>query len=67
MKEVVWNEAARQYVRSLDKKTKIELGVLLMLLQNGNILRYASVQRKNDSIHKGTFELRIKDKQGKIE
>jgi phage-related protein len=63
MKEVVWNKAAREYVRSLDKGTKIEVGALLTLLQKGHVLGMPQ-SRKMDSIHKGAFELRIKDKGG---
>lgn len=38
MKKVIWNDCARDFVRSLDHQTKIEIGTLIMMLQAGESL-----------------------------
>lgn len=35
MKQLKWNEKARDFIRSLDSVTKREIGALLLLLQRG--------------------------------
>lgn len=63
MKKIVWNEKARDFVRGLDDETKLEIGSLLMLLQNGESLG-APQSKPMKSIHTKAHELRIKDKKG---
>ena len=63
MKKVIWNEKAREFIRSLDEDTKIEIGTLLMILQSGEILGEPQ-SRPMKSIHAKAHELRVKDKKG---
>ncbi len=63
MKEIRWNEKAREFVRSLDVETKREIGSLLMMLQNEMTLGMPQ-SRAMGSIHKNAYELRIKDSKG---
>lgn len=63
MKEIKWNEKARDFVRSLDLETKKEIGALLMILQFGKTLGEPQ-SKPIKSIHKNAFELRIKDNVG---
>jgi phage-related protein len=63
VKEIKWNSVARDFVRSLDQKTKREIGTLLMLIQSGKILGEPQ-SKPMKSIHKNAYELRIKDRRG---
>ena len=63
MKLVIWNEKARDFVRSLDLETKREIGTLIMLIQSGVTLTEPQ-SKPMKSIHKNAHELRIKDKKG---
>lgn len=63
MKTVKWNEKARDFVKSLDDKTKMEIGTLIMMLQQGQILG-GPQSKPMKSIHAKAHELRIKDKEG---
>jgi phage-related protein len=63
VKQVKWNEKAREFVRSLDDKTKIEIGALLMMLQSGESLGEPQ-SKPVKTIHAKAHELRIKDKMG---
>ena len=63
MKELIWNENAKDYIRALDKDTRREIGTFLFLLQRGNILK-PPLSKKMSSIHKNAFELRISDRKG---
>jgi phage-related protein len=63
VKIVRWNEKARDFVRSLDDKTKIEIGTLLMVLQSGEVLGEPQ-SKPMKSIHAKAHELRVKDKKG---
>ncbi len=63
MKTIIWNLKAREFVRGLDVETKKEIGALLMLLQNGEILQQPQ-SKPMKMIHSGAYELRIKDARG---
>jgi phage-related protein len=63
LKKVKWNEKARDFVRGLDDETKIEIGTLLMMLQQGQILGEPQ-SKPIKSIHAKAHELRVKDKKG---
>ena len=63
MKKILWNQKARELVRSLDDETKREIGTLLMILQNGAMLKEPQ-SKPMRSIHPHAYELRIKDKKG---
>lgn len=63
MKKVKWNEKAQNFVRGLDDETKIEIGTLLMMLQQGQILGEPQ-SKPMKSIHTKAHELRVKDKKG---
>lgn len=63
MKKVKWNEKAREFVRSLDNETKIEIGTLLMMLQQGHSLGEPQ-SKPMKSIHAKAHELRVKDNKG---
>lgn len=65
MKDIIWNSAAKDFVRSLPRDVKREIGTWLLLLQKGEILGFP-VSRKVGTIHKSAFELRIKDKAGAV-
>lgn len=39
MKTIIWNEKAREFIKSLDNKTKKEIGTLLIMLQYGAVLQ----------------------------
>jgi len=63
MKEILWNEKAREFVRALDEKTRLEIGSLLMLVQSGH--RLGEPQSKPIKIiHPNAYELRVKDRKG---
>jgi phage-related protein len=61
VKKVKWNDKAREFVRSLDDETKIEIGALLMMLQTGETLGEPQ-SKPMKSIHSKAHELRVKDK-----
>ncbi|MFK8137555.1 MAG: type II toxin-antitoxin system RelE/ParE family toxin [Bdellovibrionales bacterium] len=63
MKNIRWNDKARDFVRSLDVNTKREIGALLMLIQSGRSLNEPQ-SKPMKSIHKNANELRVKDKKG---
>jgi phage-related protein len=63
LKKVKWNEKARDFVRGLDDETKIEIGTLLMMLQQGKSLGVPQ-SKPMKSIHAKAHELRVKDKKG---
>lgn len=63
LKTVVWNDKARDYVRGLDQETRMEIGSLLMMLQQGSALGEPQ-SKPFRSLHQNGFELRIKDKKG---
>lgn len=63
MKNIRWNLKARHFIRGLDRKTKLEIGALLMLLQMGKKLSEPQ-SKPMKTIHKGAYELRIKDRKG---
>lgn len=63
MKKVKWNEKARDFVKGLDDETKIEIGTLLMMLQQGQSLGEPQ-SKPMKSIHAKAHELRVKDKKG---
>lgn len=63
MKQIKWNSKAKEFVRSLDKEARIEIGALLMLLQEGEVL-IEPQSKAMKSIHKNAYELRIKDRHG---
>lgn len=63
MKNIKWNKHARNFIRSLDTKTKQEIGALLMLIQMGKKLN-APQSKPIKSIHEKAHELRIKDSKG---
>ena len=63
MKKVKWNDKVREFIRSLDDETKIEIGTLLMMLQTGETLGEPQ-SKPMKSIHPKAHELRIKDKKG---
>lgn len=57
------NEKAREFVKNLDNKTKIEIGTLLLLLQKG--VKLGEPQFKSmKAIHPKAHELRIKNRIG---
>lgn len=63
MKEILWNNKAKEFIRELPIKIKREIGTLLMILQQGNILSEPQ-SKAIRSIHKNAFELRVKDHTG---
>ena len=63
MKEVKWNKNAQDLIRSLDRRTRIEIGTLLMMLQAGAVLTEPQ-SKPMKSIHSKAHELRIRDKNG---
>lgn len=63
MKEIVWNDKAREFVKSLEPDTKREIGTLLLLLQRGHFLGMPQ-SKPMKNIHKNAHELRIKDRKG---
>jgi phage-related protein len=63
MKDIIWNEKARKYVRSLDINVRKEVGSLLMLIQSGRTVT-APQSKPIKVIHKNAHELRIIDKRG---
>lgn len=63
MKSIKWNTKAKEFVRSLNQKTKREIGTLLMLLQAGVALGEPQ-SKPMGSIHPKAYELRIKDERG---
>lgn len=63
MKTVRWNDKAREFVRTLDEKTRIEIGTLLMMLQQSEVLN-APQSKPMKSIHAKAHELRVRDKKG---
>ena len=63
MKKVLWNEKAKEFVRSLDDDTKREIGTLLMILQTGKTLGEPQ-SKPMKIINKNAYELRVKDKKG---
>jgi len=63
VKKVIWNTKALEFVRSLDNKTKREIGTLLMILQAGEKLCEPQ-SKPMKVIHSGAYELRIKDNRG---
>jgi phage-related protein len=65
LKEVVWNKRALDFVKSLEVETRREIGILLMLVQEGKIL--GSPQSKPMAmIYKSAYELRVRGKIGSI-
>ena len=63
LKKIKWNNKAREFVKSLDDETKIEIGSLLMILQSGENLGEPQ-SKPMKSIHAKAHELRVKDKKG---
>lgn len=63
MKEIKWNINAKNFVRNLDRKTKIEIGSLLLKVQMGVKLNFPH-SRPMSIIYPKTFELRLKDAHG---
>ncbi len=63
MKEIKWNQKAKDFIRSLDDDTKCEIGTWLRILQEGRTLGEPQ-SKPMRSIHKNAYELRIKDKKG---
>ncbi len=63
LKKIKWNDKARDFVRNLDDETKIEIGTLLMMLQQGEALGEPQ-SKPMKSIHVRAHELRVKDKKG---
>lgn len=63
MKKIKWNVNALDFIKSLDVKTRREIGALLFLLQMGEVL--GSPQAKPMKvIHQNAYELRIRDNRG---
>lgn len=65
MKKIIWNESAKQFVRSLNVELKKEIGSLIMILQSGHNLGEPQ-SKPMKSIHKNAYELRVKDKSGQF-
>lgn len=63
MKKVIWDNSAKKAVRSFSVEVRKELGSLLMLLQQGQILGPPQSKAMRQ-VHSSAFELRIKDKSG---
>lgn len=63
MKTIIWNEKAREFIKSLDNKTKKEIGTLLIMLQYGAVLQEPQ-SKKMTIIHHNAYELRIRDRFG---
>lgn len=63
VKRILWNRNAREFVKSLNDKTKMEIGALLLLLQSGELLGTPQ-SRPMKVIHAKAHELRIKDRYG---
>ena len=63
MKEIKWNVHAREFVRELDRLTKLEIGTLLMRIQQGERLS-APLSKPMTVIRQSAHELRLKDKRG---
>lgn len=63
MKKIEWNSKAREFVKALDTETKKEIGSLLLMLQNGEILQQPQ-SKPMKVIHSAAYELRIKDSKG---
>lgn len=63
MKIIKWNSKARDFVRSLDEKTRREIGTLLIRIQIGDKLGEPQ-SKPMKCIHQNAFELRIKDRKG---
>lgn len=61
MKQVVWNESARSYVRSLRTELRREIGVMIMTLQSGHFLGEPQ-SKPMKIIHKNAYELRLRDR-----
>lgn len=61
MKKVKWSEKARDFFKGLDDETMIEIGTLLMMLQQGQILGEPQ-SKPMKSIHAKAPELRVKYK-----
>ena len=63
MKEVKWNEKAKDFVRSLTPELKQDFGALLLLVQKGDVLS-PPLSKPIKAIHPNAFELRTKDSTG---
>ena len=63
MKVIYWNKNAREFVRGLNQDTKLEIGALLMILQQGVTLGMPQ-SKPMKSIHTKAHELRVKDQAG---
>ena len=63
MKEIIWNDKARDFVKTLSPEMKREIGTLLMLIQSGHNLGEPQ-SKPIKVIHKNAYELRIKDRRG---
>jgi len=63
VKEIKWNAQAREFVRELDRLTKLEIGTQLMRIQHGE--RLSSPLSKPMTVkHQNAHELRLKDRNG---
>lgn len=63
MKKIEWNAQAKEFVRGLDRLTKLETGTQLMRIQQGERLN-SPLSKPMTIIHKSAHELRLKDRGG---
>lgn len=63
MKEIIWDMAARRFVREFSVEVRQEIGTLLMILQQGDILGPPQ-SKPMKSVHPSAYELRVKDGSG---
>ena len=63
MKNVVWNDKAKDFLRGLNPELKKEFGSLILLLQLGRVLS-PPLSKALKIVHKSAFELRVKDSSG---
>lgn len=63
MKEIKWNRHAKEFVRGLDRLTKLEIGTQLLRIQHGERLN-SPLSKPMTVIHKAAHELRVQDGRG---
>lgn len=63
VKRVVWNKSALETVRSFSAEVRQEIGALLRLLQNGELLGMPQ-SKPMKQVGTSAFELRVKDRDG---
>jgi phage-related protein len=63
VKQVIWDQSARETVRSFSLEVRQEIGALLRILQDGGQLGMPQ-SRPMKQVGPSVFELRVKDRDG---